>query len=299
MKHARSAILTLLLAGCAARGGPAATSPAAGDLPRPALNRASLELGYPFFWSEDRDRDGALDPGELALVWGLNPRPREHWVKDGRFTAAFLEAYARVRARATSPEAPPDARQAALAKELAQSYFTGDRERLHRRPRGGARARAARARGGAAHRAAPREAARDVRDGDAHPGRRRALAARLLPEPGPVVQRPRDQEGSCLHRDRAGPPARVRPLPSGSPVERGILRRARERRERRRARAAVLGRRARRHGRAHPGAVPRRLPRGHGGGRARARPGRRRAPEPRRGGAEGVPRRRRARVPHR
>jgi hypothetical protein len=124
MKHARSAILTLLLAGCAARGGPAATSPAAGDLPRPALNRASLELGYPFFWSEDRDRDGALDPGELALGWGLDPRPREHWVKDGRFTAAFLEAYARVRARATSPEAPPDARQAALAKELAQSYFT-------------------------------------------------------------------------------------------------------------------------------------------------------------------------------
>ncbi len=124
MKHARAALLGLLLAGCAARGGPASTPPVAGDLPRASLNRASLELAYPFFWSEDRDRDGALDPDELALVWGLDPRPREHWVKDGRFTPAFLEAFARVRARVASPEAPADPRQAALARELAQSYFT-------------------------------------------------------------------------------------------------------------------------------------------------------------------------------
>jgi hypothetical protein len=122
MKHASAALLALLLASCATRGAPAA--PAPGDVPREALNRASLELFYPFFWSEDRDGDGALGPGELALVWGLDPRPREHWVKDGRFTPAFLEAYARVRARAASPTAPADPRHAVLAKELAQSYFT-------------------------------------------------------------------------------------------------------------------------------------------------------------------------------
>ncbi len=124
MKNANAALLALLLSSCATRGAPAAPAPAPGDVPREALNRASLELAYPFFWSEDRDGDGALGPGELALVWGLDPRPREHWVKDGRFTPAFLEAYARVRARAASPTAPADPRHAALAKELAQSYFT-------------------------------------------------------------------------------------------------------------------------------------------------------------------------------
>ena len=128
MSHARAALLAALLAassaGCATRGGaPGASRPVAPG--RDALNRASLELAYPLFWREDRDEDGVLDPDELAVVWGLDPRPREHWVtKDGSFTHAFLEAWDRVRARAAARPAPEDARQAALAKELAQSYFT-------------------------------------------------------------------------------------------------------------------------------------------------------------------------------
>ncbi|WP_242344446.1 hypothetical protein [Anaeromyxobacter terrae] len=125
MKHLRLALLALLVTGCASRGGGKPTvGPAPEGPPREKLNRASLELAYPFFWSQDSNRNGALDPDELALVWGLDARPREHWVKDGRFTPEFLEAWARVRARAASPAAQEDARHAALEKELAQSYFT-------------------------------------------------------------------------------------------------------------------------------------------------------------------------------
>lgn len=128
----RSALLALALAGCAARG-PAAPRPASArapapagparlaDVPREAFNANALALGLPLFWSDDRNGDGALEPDELAVIWGLDPRPRAHWVEGGAFTPAFLEAYARIRAGAP---APSDARHAALAKELAQSYFT-------------------------------------------------------------------------------------------------------------------------------------------------------------------------------
>lgn len=128
MKLLRTALLALACAACASRSPSAhAPSPAAAtpDVPRERWNRAALELGLPFFWSEDRNRDGRLDAPELAIVWGLDPRPQDHWVKDGAFTAAFREADARVRALALAPATPPaDARGAALEKEVSQSYFT-------------------------------------------------------------------------------------------------------------------------------------------------------------------------------
>jgi hypothetical protein len=141
----RLLVAALLALGCAARGpaapaepaGIAAAAPAAAtpapasaapprlaDVPRDRFNRAALTLGLPLFWNDDRDRDGALVPDELAVIWGLDPRPRTHWVKDGAFTPAFAEAYARVRAHAASAPAPADAQHAALGKEISQSYFT-------------------------------------------------------------------------------------------------------------------------------------------------------------------------------
>jgi len=131
----------LLLAACAGRG----AAPRAGDSPaapapegtatnaapepapadRAALNRAALELGLPLHWSDDENGDGAVDPDELAVIWGLGA-PREHWVSDDGFTLAFLDAWARVTERAANPVEPagPDAaRQEALAKEVGQSQF--------------------------------------------------------------------------------------------------------------------------------------------------------------------------------
>lgn len=118
-------------AGSAGSAGPGAAATSANaaparlaDVPRDAFNRAALTLALPLFWNEDRDGDGAIGPDEVAVIWGLDDRPRAHWVNDGAFTPAFLEAYGRIRARVAAPAAPADARHAALAKEIAQSYFT-------------------------------------------------------------------------------------------------------------------------------------------------------------------------------
>jgi hypothetical protein len=125
MKLAPSAAL-LLAAACAHAPRPVPSVPAAAA--REALNRAALETALPFFWVADADGDGAVDPAELAVIWGLDPRPRSHWVAAGGFTPAFVEAWGRVNARATAKPAPPSGpdapRQAALEKELSQSYFT-------------------------------------------------------------------------------------------------------------------------------------------------------------------------------
>jgi hypothetical protein len=112
--------------GSAAPAGSAAQAATArlAAVPRDGFNRGALTLGLPLFWNEDRDGDGALGPEELAVIWGLDDRPRSYWVKDGAFTTVFLEAYGRIRARVAGPAASADARHAALAKEIAQSYFT-------------------------------------------------------------------------------------------------------------------------------------------------------------------------------
>jgi hypothetical protein len=135
----RILVAALLALGCASRG-PAPAAPAAApvaaaapapsapprfaDVPRDRFNRASLTLGLPLFWNDDRDGDGALAPDELAVIWGLDGRPRSHWAKDDAFTPAFAEAFASIRARAAADPAPSDAQHAALAKEISQSYFT-------------------------------------------------------------------------------------------------------------------------------------------------------------------------------
>jgi hypothetical protein len=112
------------LAACARAPVAPPPAPAAGAPPRQALNRAALELGLPLFWTSDRNGNGRVDAEELAIVWGLDPRPPSHWIADGRLTAAFDEAWARATARAANPSPPPDARRAALAREVSQSYFT-------------------------------------------------------------------------------------------------------------------------------------------------------------------------------
>lgn len=122
-RAALAAVVASTLAACARA--PVAPEAAGGAAPpREALNRAALELGLPLLWTSDRNGNGTVDPDELAVVHGLDPRPASTWVAGGRLTPAFAEAWARATDRAARPPPPPDVRRAALAREVSQSYFT-------------------------------------------------------------------------------------------------------------------------------------------------------------------------------
>ncbi len=73
------------------------------------LNQLAVRLDMPLYWKSDADRDGAIDPDEVAAL-RFYPTSGE-WVKDGAFTPAFEEAYAAI---VKADEAPPMADDAGL-----------------------------------------------------------------------------------------------------------------------------------------------------------------------------------------
>jgi hypothetical protein len=109
-----------------------AAPPATNLVPRAEFNRIAAELDLPLFWSADRNGDGAIDPGEVAVLWGVDPSaPRQAWIAGGRFTGRFRRAYDRVartfRDGARDPQgldAAERARRAAVRRELSQGRPT-------------------------------------------------------------------------------------------------------------------------------------------------------------------------------
>jgi hypothetical protein len=86
-------------------------------IPRLEWNRLAAELDLPLFWIADGNANGAIDPDELAVLWGV-ASPETVWVKDGAFTPAFQAAYVSMaRARALPAE---KGRLATVRAELAQ-----------------------------------------------------------------------------------------------------------------------------------------------------------------------------------
>lgn len=107
---------------------PTTTIPRLDAIPRLDFNRLAAELYLPLFWIDDADHSGAIEPNELAVLWGVAPvapsSPR--YVEEGRFTPAFLAAYAAmVKVKSEGhPTAglsePEKKRRAAVLTELAQ-----------------------------------------------------------------------------------------------------------------------------------------------------------------------------------
>lgn len=143
-------VLSLILAGvfcaagCAADAhkppattGTLATTPAAASAPLDAIgrlefNRRAAELALPFFWINDTNKNGALDPAEFAVVWGVSKQTRGSFVEnhggtDQHFTPMFQLAYAAM--QKPTPVAPTElpaekARREAVLAELAQGRPT-------------------------------------------------------------------------------------------------------------------------------------------------------------------------------
>ncbi|MBN1772720.1 MAG: hypothetical protein JXB32_15735 [Deltaproteobacteria bacterium] len=108
---------------------PAPEIPDRSKLDRDTFNRLAVHLGLPLFWRGDENGDGILDPAETSLL--MFRGPTGGWLEDGKFTAQFDEAYARLAALAAEPEAafanlePAEAERRKLVREeLDQGYPT-------------------------------------------------------------------------------------------------------------------------------------------------------------------------------
>ena len=102
--HIKSWTLCLLagaagVAACKSSSPSPASRPAdaaTGKISRADFNRVAVELALPLFWSNDTNGNGALDPAELAVLWGVQGAPGEGWVESGALTPKFQAAYEQV-----------------------------------------------------------------------------------------------------------------------------------------------------------------------------------------------------------
>lgn len=101
------------------------------DVARIDFNRLAAELALPLFWIDDANKNGALDPNELAVYWGLQPgATAAEYVDKGAFTPKATDAIDKIAKRAKGPALPAGldaketARRTAVLKELAQGRVT-------------------------------------------------------------------------------------------------------------------------------------------------------------------------------
>jgi hypothetical protein len=97
---------------------------------RADFNRVAAERMLPLFWIEDTDKNGVIDPNELAVLWGMVDTKEEDWVISGAFTDYFRSAHREIAMRAKTGHdftglAPDEMRRrTAVLKELAQGRPT-------------------------------------------------------------------------------------------------------------------------------------------------------------------------------
>lgn len=120
----------------APQSGALATSAVAPGLKLDRVSRAEFnalapELTLPLFWTEDKNKNGALDPDELAVYWGLDRSAtlaayvaREATAGPLAFTPKMYEAYDRIAKQKETSGKDDDPRRSAVKKELAQGRVT-------------------------------------------------------------------------------------------------------------------------------------------------------------------------------
>jgi hypothetical protein len=109
------AILPITTSCGGATGRPASPAASRGALDRLRFNQLAMRLDLPLFWEADADADGAPDPGEVRTL--LFHASATRWTEGDRFTPAFEQALARIRAEHEAPE-PTDPRLRWVVAEL-------------------------------------------------------------------------------------------------------------------------------------------------------------------------------------
>jgi hypothetical protein len=119
------ALLTSLMILAAAAPTPAAEKRTFDKLPRLDFNRRAAERYLNVFWRVDANKNGALDPDELAILWGYGDLKKAELVDTNGFTARFSKLYDELLAPDPAPpSAEEKARRETLKQELAQGRTT-------------------------------------------------------------------------------------------------------------------------------------------------------------------------------
>ena len=90
-------------------------------LDRATFNETAFRLNLPLYWAADKNGDGALDPDEVVSLLFFPSETK--WTDNGKFTDAFDNALAEIKAASHAP-APTDARLKLAREELAQGATT-------------------------------------------------------------------------------------------------------------------------------------------------------------------------------
>jgi hypothetical protein len=92
---------------------------------RADFNKYAAEVALPLFWVDDRNKNGALDPDELEVYWGLDRTAglKDYVTPASKFLPKAEHAHRKIaEAVASPPETDP--RKAAVKRELAQGRPT-------------------------------------------------------------------------------------------------------------------------------------------------------------------------------
>ncbi|MGO9708630.1 MAG: hypothetical protein ACLQBL_07200 [Polyangiaceae bacterium] len=87
------------------------------QIDRAAFNRVATWLNLPVYWVSDPDKDGVIDPGEVAPLLFYPSSSDAAWVSGGAFTPAFEAAYKRIVA-AKSEEATGSSQEETERRKL-------------------------------------------------------------------------------------------------------------------------------------------------------------------------------------
>src|SRR5579872_6304194 len=124
------ALLLLAFGGCGShtqQPASQATAPKRHDaFSREEFNRRAAAHFLPLFWRDDANHDGAIEPDELAILWGYPESDQNRWIdQSGDFTSRFEEAYASLLAPDVQSTDPGERKRHELVlAELAQATPT-------------------------------------------------------------------------------------------------------------------------------------------------------------------------------